>query len=319
MTILRFPSQAAVVPESPRIRSLIPAWLRSRRADGFRPSGVRAYGERIDHFARFAGDIPVVEIDALLVEEYKIEMSERGLDPGTVRNLLTVLRSFCAFCLAKGYVADNAALAVRHPRVEPPNPDPLAREQIDALLAAIDAPQRSSPQTWQRNRRGICLMLYAGLRLSETTGIERRDIDLDRATITVRREIAKGGRPRVVFACDELLVELEPTRHYQPDWRIVDQGDAQSGTALEPKSFAHYFERTLRRRGLVIHPHQLRKTFATELYLSGADLATIQRLLGHADPKTTIRYIGASSEKEHEAVQKLQFRGEPKNESKKAP
>lgn len=59
-----------------------------------------------------------------------------------------------------------------------------------------------------------------------------------------------------------------------------------------------------------IHSHQLRKTFATELYLRGEDLATIQRLLGHADPKTTMRYIGASAMKEQEAVNRLTLRAE---------
>jgi site-specific recombinase XerD len=86
---------------------------------------------------------------------------------------------------------------------------------------------------------------------------------------------------------------------------VIDQGD---GTKLTPKSLAHIFERWLADRGLKIHPHQLRKTFATELYVAGEDLTTIQRLLGHKDPKTTMRYLGASAQKERDAVQKLRFR-----------
>jgi len=161
-------------------------------------------------------------------------------------------------------------------------------------------------------------MLYGGLRIAETAGLERRDIDLDRLTITLRPEITKGGHTRQVPICDELLIELESIRDYLPEWAVVDQGeqDGRRGKALKVKSLAHYFERTLPRRGLRIHAHQLRKTFATELYLTGEDTATIQRLLGHSDPKTTMRYIGASVEKERAAVQKLRFRDQGK-ESKK--
>jgi integrase/recombinase XerC len=292
----------------PRITMLVPDWLRDRRADGFRPCGVSAYGQKLGQFVAFAGDIPARQIDQVLIEAFKIALSERGLSPGTTRNLLTVVRSFCAWCVRKGHLDDNPALAVGHPRVEDPDPDPLSRAQIQLLFAVLDAPQRSHKSTWRRNRRACFLMIYAGLRLSEVVGLERRDIDLERRTITVRREIAKGGRARVLPICDELLVELEPIRSYALHWRVVDQGDTLRGKELKHKSLAHYFERTLPRHGLDIHAHQLRATFATELYLRGEDIITIQRLLGHADPKTTIRYIGACTAKEHAAVQKLRFR-----------
>lgn len=172
-------------------------------------------------------------------------------------------------------------------------------------------PNQSHKATHQRSRRAVCVMLYAGLRLAEVAGLERRDLDLDRRTITVRREIAKGGKPRTVPICDELLAELEPIRGYTLGWAVIDQGDAPKlqGRPLAIKSVAHIFELWLPRRlGWPIHAHQLRKTFATELYVRGEDLATIQRLLGHSDPKTTMRYIGASAAKEHAAVAKLQFR-----------
>ncbi len=307
--ILYFPTHR--VASTPTMTMLIPDWLRDRRADGFRPRGVDAYGQKLYQFVAFAGDIVPAQIDERLIGAFKTHLSERHLDPGTVRNLLTVVRAFLNWCVAKGYLNDNPALAVRHPKVEDPDPDPLSREQIALLFAVLDAPQQSHRATWRRNRRACFLMLYAGLRLSEVVGLERRDLDLDRRIITVRREIAKGGRARVLPICDELLIELEPIRGYDLDWRIVDHGDNPRGRGKELtyKSLAHYFERTLPRHGLDIHAHQLRATFATELYLRGEDLVTIQRLLGHADPKTTIRYIGACTAKEHAAVQRLKFRG----------
>lgn len=262
-------------------------------------------------FVRFAGDVPPARITVDCIKDYKRDLMAR-VAPGTARHALTVVRAFLAWCVAERYAAENVALLVSHPHVEPPNPDPLTSDLITALLAALDAPQRSHKATWRRNRRAVCLMLYAGLRIAEVAGLEWRDIDLARREITIRREIAKGGRPRVVPICDELADELGRARYRLPSYRVVDQGDTrmQRGRKLDPKSLAHLFERWLPARGIEIHAHQLRKTFATELYVRGEDLATIQRLLGHADPKTTMRYIGASAQKERQAVEKLTFRAE---------
>lgn len=318
MTIISFEARAkrhraglAVARRrNPTIAALLPEWLAARKADGFRERGIRSYGDKLGQFIDFAGDISPREITADLVEAFKLDMSSRELAAGTIRNALTIVRSFCAWCSAKGYMAENVALAVPHPRVEAPEPDPLSREQIDLLLAACDAPPRSHRHTWRRNRRAVFLMLYAGLRIGEVAALKWRDIDLDRLEISIRREGAKNGKPRVVPIGPELAAELRQAVSRFSGDAVIDQGDREDlrGKKLTRKSLAHIFERWLAGRGLTIHPHQLRKTFATELYAAGEDLATIQRLLGHADPKTTMRYIGASSTKEHAAVEKLKFR-----------
>ncbi len=116
---------------------------------------------------------------------------------------------------------------------------------------------------------------------------------------------SKGGKSRTIPICRELAEELATATDRTTTHAVVDQGDGQP---LTHNSLGHIFERWVRRRGMTISPHQLRRTFATELYRRGVDLLTIQRLLGHSDPKTTLRYIGASSEIEHAAVELLQLR-----------
>lgn len=313
-TIIRLPARAGYTPHpaasQPAISALIPDWLRARRADGRRPSGIKAYGQKVQPFIAFAGDITVDRLSSDLIGDYKIHLSERNLEMSTVRNLLTVLRAFCAWCVAKRYLEENVALHVQHPHVEPPDPDPLSRVEIELLMEICDRPPQSYKWTWRRNRRTIYLMLYCGLRIAEVTELRRKDIDLDRGELIVRRAGGKGGKGRVVPFGEDVAAELEHVRGYAPGDAIIDQGEGpgRAGTPMGVKSVAHIFERWLARRGIDIHPHQLRKTFATELYLNGESLVTIQRLLGHADPKTTMRYIGASSEVEREAVHKLHFR-----------
>jgi integrase/recombinase XerC len=309
MVLISF-TQAARKYRQPTLAALADPWLDDRRADGKRPRGVANYGDVFARFVVFVGsDVCVGAVSEETIKAYKRDLMSR-VQAATARHALTVVRSFLAWCVAEGYVRENVALRVLHPTVEAPNPDPLSSEQIARLLAICDAPPRSHKATWRRNRRAVFLMLYAGLRLAEVAGLEWRDIDLRRGEITVRKEVAKGGRPRIVPIAEELDAELRVAGPRARHTFVVDQGDTPEGRklGLTPKSLAHIFERWITGRGLDIHAHQLRKTFATELYLAGEDLITIQRLLGHADPKTTARYIGASSPKARAAVMKLKFR-----------
>lgn len=287
------------------VRSHIPAWRTFRLADGRRPRGVASYVAKLEQFLDWAGAITPADLSAELIGRYKIALYERDLASGTIRHSLTVLRSFGDWCVRQGMLDSNPALSVDHPHVEESDPDPLTRMQIDALLVAIDQPPQSHKLTWRRNRRAIMLGLYAGLRIAEIAELKWGDIDLNRGEIIIRKKGGKGGKSRVVPICDELGAELRQAKHWRVADSVVDQGN---GVGLTVKSLGHIHERWLPRRGIALHSHQLRKTFATELYVAGEDLATIQRLLGHADPKTTMRYLGASAPKERAAVQKLKFR-----------
>lgn len=304
MTVIEFP-RARQRSSDQTVQSLLPIWQTRRLADGYRPRGVESYVAKVNQFLAWSTDVRPSAIDAELIKAYKIVLYERGLAPGTIRHSLTVLRSFCAWCVTEKLMGHNPALGVMHPKVAGPDPDPLTRAQIDTLLAILDAPPQSHKVTWRRNRRAIMLGLYCGLRIAEIAELRWRDVDLARGELIVRRVAGKGGKSRVVPICDECLDELKLARSMRPADAVVDQGD---GKPLTVKSLAHIHERWLRARGMTIHSHQLRKTFATELYLAGEDLFTIQRLLGHSDPKTTLRYIGASAPKERTAVQKLRFR-----------
>lgn len=301
--VIAFPQRAGRVSQT--IRALLPAWRTGRLADGRRVRGVASYITKVEQFLDWAGEITPGDLSDDLIARYKVALHERDLASGTIRHSLTVLRSLCGWCVEQGLLTSNPALRVQHPRVEPPDPDPLTRAQIDQLIAAIDVAPQSHKLTWRRNRRAIMLGLYAGFRIAEIAELKWGDVDLARGEIIIRRKGGKGGKSRVVPICDELSAELLLAKRHTAADAVIDQGD---GTPLTVKSCSHIYERWLATRGIAIHSHQLRKTFATELYVAGEDLATIQRPLGHTDPKTTMRYLGASAPKERAAVQKLQFR-----------
>lgn len=308
MTVIAFRG-ATTRQAAQTLEALIPSWRISRLADGHRPRGVASYVAKLEQFLVWSGAAAPGDFSSELIARYKIALYERDLASGTIRHSLTVLRSFGDYLVAQGVITHNPALLVGHPRVEQPDPDPLTRAQIDRLLAIIDVLPQSHKLTWRRNRRAVMLGLYAGMRIAEIAELKWGDIDLARGEIIIRKKGGKGGKSRVVPICDELGVELRLAKHHLASDAVVDQGN---GKPLTVKSLAHIFERWLANRGIHIHAHQLRKTFATELYVAGEDLATIQRLLGHSDPKTTMRYLGASAPKERAAVQKLRFRDNKK-------
>lgn len=303
------PTYFASAKRATTLSRLLPLWLDTRRSDNRRPRGITTYQDKFEQFIAFAGDIAVEKIDEALVKDFKRDTAQRCA-PGTVRNALTIVRSFCDWCVAEGYRQDNPAIRVPHPHVEDPNPDPLSREQVAELLAAVALPFKSHKWTQPRTYRLMVLMLNSGLRISEAAGLRMFDLDYDRRLLTVRREVAKNGQHRVIPINTVLLDELEKIRDFRRHWGVIDQGPYKDrlGEPLTYKSLAHIFERVLPRLvDFHIHSHQLRKTFATELYIQGEDLLTIQRLLGHKDPKTTMLYIGISGQREHAAVNRLSF------------
>jgi integrase/recombinase XerD len=321
-----FKGSTAASP-SPRVSDLIDGWCQARIADGNQDRGVERYRQQLVALVKWAGDD--LRVDAFtrrLIADYKTSLGSRTsnrrrrdgketrITPGTTRNALTAIRAFGEWCVERELLADNPAMAVSHPKVQPPPPNVLTRAQIFDLLRVIDTRPYSHRDTWQRNRLVVLLILYAGLRREELAQLCWGDIDFARRELTIRR--AKGGKSRTVPICHELLTELKSCGPQLFANAVIGNADGMSiGHAGVGKVFERWlpcrWQRVTSEAFPGVGPHQLRRTFATELYVRGADLFTIQRLLGHSDPKTTLRYIAASSEMEHAAVERLRFRKQP--------
>jgi site-specific recombinase XerD len=215
------------------------------------------------------------DVDVRVLAEYASELG-RGrpkLAPASVSRKLAAVRSFLRFTLGRSRVPD-VPLAPRKARRLP---ETLGAGDVDALVDGLDG---GDPLAL-RNRALVELVYSAGLRSAEAVGLNLADVDFEQELVRVR---GKGGKERVVPLGEEAAYRLA---HYLRDARPALARRADDALFLSARG-RRLDTSTLRR--LVAHPHRLRHAFATHLLEGGADLRTIQELLGHSSLSTTQIY-----------------------------
>jgi site-specific recombinase XerD len=198
---------------------------------------------------------------------------ERKLAPATIARRLAAIRSFLRYTLGAARVPE-VTLGARRPRRLPEAPKPA---EVDAVLAAFEG---DGPLAL-RNRALFELVYSAGLRAAETVGLDLADVDFDQELVRVR---GKGGKERAVPLGEQAALWLA---RYLRDSRPELARGAVDALFLSARG-RRLETSTLRR--LLRHPHRLRHAFATHLLEGGADLRTIQELLGHSSLSTTQVY-----------------------------
>lgn len=175
-------------------------------------------------------------------------------------------------------------------------PQTLTADELDALMGR---PNLGAP-TGLRNRAMLALLHRCGLRASEVCGLHLRDVDWREASIRIRPEVAKGGREAVVYLDPATLELLERWKSVR---RKYAAGKPHLFTTLKggPVSRVYVWEmvsRYARRAGIErpVWPHLLRHTFATDLLREGFTIAEVQRLMRHADLRTTAIYLHVRDE-----------------------
>jgi integrase/recombinase XerC len=217
-----------------------------------------------------------------------------GVGHATMARKLASLRSFLHFLQSQGVVSDNAARRVRTPKTPRPLPKGLTIDQVFALLDTPD-----SPPTPQRLRdQAILELFYAtGMRVSELVGLNLTDVDLTSRVVRVR---GKGKRERQAFfgptastALSDYL-QVRPPPHQTPENHALFLN--HRGQRLSTRGVHLLVKKHSQRTGIPAgtSPHTLRHAFATHLLDSGADLRSIQELLGHQRLSTTQKYVHVS-------------------------
>jgi site-specific recombinase XerD len=252
----------------------------------------RAYGVDLDQLAGWAADrgLEPAQLSHRDLRRFAAVLGERGAAKSTVARKLAAIRTFYRHLLERGEVEANPADLVSSPKKDAYLPHVLKAAEVAELLERIPA---STPLD-VRDRAMFELAYAAGLRAEELVNLDTQSADPDAEQVRVE---GKGGRTRVVPAGEHAWRALE--RYLTRARPALDAG--QSGALFLSKSGRRLSTSDVRRRlklqarRVGISPHTLRHSFATHLLEGGADLRTIQELLGHASISTTQTYTRVES------------------------
>ena len=279
------------------------------------PHTVRAYGEDVaqytDHLRAQIGREPRPEdADHLSVRAFLAALHASGLRRTSAARKLASLRTFFRYLCREGVLERNPAAAILSPRLERRIPSHVDEGEAAALLdvpGADDASLRA---------RALLELLYAtGIRCAELVGLDLAEVDLDARMVRV---LGKGRKERVVpfgRRAREAVVAYLPARA-----RTAPRTDAlfvnRRGGRLTDRSVRTILADRVRQVALAkrISPHSLRHSFATHLLGRGADLRTIQELLGHASLSTTQRYTHVDLRQILDIYRKAHPRATPKTD-----
>lgn len=253
-----------------------------------------------DYLKKFQSDllinkeqIDLQKINPLIIRSYLAVLFQK-LSPASIARKLSSLKSFFRYWQKKGKLVQNPANAIHSPKLPKKLPKFL---NVDEIFAVLDA---SFQETYQGKRdKAILELLYSsGLRVSELVGLDLEKMDLQNRLVRV---LGKGSKERIVplgkKASDALVRYLE-----ERSKKVKQDRDTQAvflnnrGERLNVRTVQRLVDQAMNRCGLTkkISPHVLRHTFATHLLNGGADLRSIQELLGHASLTTTQRYTHVS-------------------------
>ena len=245
------------------------------------------YALDLSQFFQFLGRQRLGTISPLDIRRFVAHLSERRHARRTIARKLSCLRSFFRFLCREGTLEHNPAAAIPTPRLERRLPSFLDEGQVTRLL---DAP---SAEKWQGLRdRAILETLYStGIRVSELVGLNPNDLDDISGTILVR---GKGKKERLCPIGETALRAVRaytakrPKRLHVPFALFVSQKGTRVTVRQVDRLVARYVQ--LAQLPSTISPHSLRHSFATHLLDRGADLRSVQELLGHASLSTTQIY-----------------------------
>jgi integrase/recombinase XerD len=278
------------------------ALLATRRA----PKTVEAYRRDLAALSAWL-DRPLGRITTEELEQYLAELRAAGLSPATIGRRVAAIRSFFRHQTLLGARADNPAAELDLPRRRRTLPRTLSPAEAERL---VEAASGTTPRDL-RDRALVELLYGAGLRVSEAVGLQKSSVDLDARLV---RAVGKGSKERVVPIGRQAVQGLR--RYLSRGRPFLDSRhrpelflNAKGGGLTRAGAFL-ILRRLAAKAGLEperVHPHLLRHSFATHLVEGGADLRSVQEMLGHADLATTELYTHVSDRRRRE----LYFQAHP--------
>jgi integrase/recombinase XerD len=246
-----------------------------------------AYRRDLEAFAATVADVAAATGDEL--RHFLASLAKEGAAPSTQARKLSALRQFHRYLLREGVRADDPTNLLDAPRLGAPLPKYLSEAEVDALLEAADL----QPQA--ELMRAALEMLYAtGLRVSELLSLPRRALAGQGEMLLIR---GKGGRERIVPLSEAARTAAQPLMKSGSPHLFPGRDPAQP---LTRQGFGVMLKHTALDAGIDpsrVSPHVLRHSFASHMLARGADLRSLQMLLGHADIATTQIYTHVLAER----------------------
>ena len=242
-----------------------------------------------------------------IVHDFRLYLSKLGLGRKTQGYHAIALRSFLKWLIRNDYQV-MAPDKIDLPKIPERQVKFLNGEQIDRLL---NAPTMSDIQGI-RDKAILEVLFSTGLRVSELTGLNREKIDFDRREFGIT---GKGGRARVVFlssrSCEYLKRYLDERKDQHKPLFIRHKGKESENMRLTPRSVERLLKKYVRKVKLPVEatPHTIRHSYATDLLIAGADIRSVQEMLGHKNISTTQIYTHVTNKQLHEIHETFHGRG----------
>jgi integrase/recombinase XerD len=249
------------------------------------------------------------EIRSADISNFLGTLKKQGINPRSRARCLSAIRMFHTFLQRENFSDGNPATIVEAPRALNTLPHFLDGHEVDALLAAC-----AGPTSEDRRDAAMLELLYAtGLRVSELVGLKLREVNLDSGYLVT---VGKGNKERLVpigeAACISVKTYLEAVRPLlDPHGVSPCLFLSRLGAAMSRQAFWNIIKKRVRLAGIRknVSPHTLRHSFATHLLENGADLRSVQIMLGHADLATTQIYTHVTRDRLKRIHQEIHPRG----------
>lgn len=252
------------------------------------------------HFNSEPDDVHIEQVNRLLIRLWLGDLTEQKLAKSSISRKVAAIRSFFKFAFRRGFIQKNPAHLLIVPRKDKPLPKTVPAGDIQRMLENIET---DSPKSIQD--KAILEVFYGtGIRVSELTGLNVRDVDLRTGQIQVK---GKGNKERIVPLGKSALVVLKKHLDNRAELfgKRTDEDArkalflASSGQRAYDRGIRHLVEKYLKKESEVTQksPHVLRHSFATHMLDNGADIRLIKEFLGHANLAATQVYTHTSVER----------------------
>ena len=250
-----------------------------------------------------------VDVSKAQAKEYATILAKAGISATSRARKISVLQVFYEWLYQNEYVSINALKSLIKPKIPKTKVLAMNRDEVNKVLEAT----RQAPKNkyYFRNLAIVNLFLSTGIRRDELCNIKLEDVNTDDNSILIRK--GKGDKQRVVYYNDKMKAILcEYISTYRKLQKPSETSEylfcSEINESLSDRSINEICGRIFKQAGLEhLTVHCFRRTFATMIYEATKDIVTVQNLLGHSSPETTMRYVGINEESKKLATQMLEF------------